>query len=142
MNHKSVLESICKQYKITLLYLFGSQSAAGSALLSGLPAIPSDPLTDLDVGVVTEDPLPQPPARAKLYAALYNELEELVRPFKLDLVFLEENHSVFQVEALKGRCLYAVSEEKKDEYEMNILRRAADFRPFLERYLEEALEEV
>jgi uncharacterized protein len=141
-NPSIALEKICRQYKIALLYLFGSQCEAGLALLSGQPAVPSDPLTDLDVGVVTADPLPPSPGRAKLYAALYNELEDLVRPFRLDLVFLEENHSVFQAEALKGRCLYAVSAEKQDEYEMNILRRAADFRPFLERYLEEALEEI
>jgi hypothetical protein len=35
-----------------------------------------------------------------------------------------------------------INEEKRDEYEMMILRRAADFRPFLETYLKEVLEEL
>lgn len=136
------LASICRRHGVSLLYLFGSQALAGAELLAGKKAQPSDSLTDLDLGAVTEDSLPSPPLRAKFYAALYNELEDLFKPFPLDLVLLEENHSVFQAEALKGICIYQMSAEKRDRYEMMILRRAADFRPFLEKYLRELLEEV
>lgn len=136
------LESICSKYGIALLYLFGSQAGAGMEILSGEQVAPDDPLTDLDVGVITKTPLPQPPWRARLFAALYNDLEDLFKPFRLDLVLLEETHSVFQAEALKGICIYRESEEKQDDYEMMILRRAADFRPFLKKFLQEVLEEV
>ncbi len=61
-------------------------------------------------------------------------------PFPLPLVFLEENHSVFQSETFRGECIYASSEQIRDNYEMNVLRRAADFKPFLEKFLQEALE--
>lgn len=102
----------------------------------------TDPLTDVDVGVVSRRPLPGPSERPRYYASVYNDLEELFRPLKLDLILLEENHSVFQFEAVKGVCVYQESQEKRDAYEMMILRRAADFRPFLEMYLREVLEEV
>ena len=139
-QHK--LTCLCHKYGIALIYLFGSQAQEGGKILAGEKVMIKDPLTDLDVGVVTEEPLPKLPQRLKFYAALYNDMEDLFKPFRLDLVLLEENHSVFQLEAIKGICVYQISGEKQDIYEMMILRRAADFRPFLEKYLQEILEEV
>ncbi|SFQ96971.1 hypothetical protein SAMN05660706_10294 [Desulfoscipio geothermicus DSM 3669] len=136
------LEYICHKNRVALVYLFGSQAQAGAKILAGEKIIIDDPLTDLDVGVVTEGPLPPPSQRYKFYAELYNEMEDIFKPLRLDLVLLEENHSVFQLEAIKGICVYQNSLEKRDDYEMMILRRAADFRPFLEKYLQEVLEEV
>ncbi|HOK20424.1 MAG TPA: nucleotidyltransferase domain-containing protein, partial [Thermosynergistes sp.] len=98
------LKGICADHDVILVYLFGSQAEAGFRLLEGRNEVPSDQLADLDVGVVTAKPLPPPGQRAKLYSDLYNELEEVFKPFRLDLVFLEEHHSVFQFEAIKGIC--------------------------------------
>lgn len=136
------LADLCRRHGIALVYLFGSQAQVGLKILQGEKVVINDPLTDLDVGVLTERPLGQPRKRSKFYAALYNDLEDLFKPLRLDLVLLEENHSVFQLEAIRGICVYQASQEKRDAYEMMILRRAADFRPFLERYLQEVLEEV
>lgn len=134
------LKEICRRYGVVLLYIFGSQQEAGLALLAGEKRVPPDQLTDIDVGVVIKDGLPPAYERAKLYARLYNELEDLFRPFRLDLVLLQENHSVFQAEAVaRGKCVYAESDELKDEYEMSVLRRAADFRWVLEKFYEEKL---
>ena len=65
-----------------------------------------------------------------------------MKPYPLDLIFLQESHSVFQVEELKGNiCIYSVSEEFKDNYEMMILTRAAELQICSgEIYIEEALE--
>jgi len=52
------------------------------------------------------------------------------------------SRSCFQFGAVKGVCVYQEGQEKRDAYEIMILRRAADFRPFLEMYLREVLEEV
>ena len=136
------IAATCRKHGVALLFLFGSQAREGFKFLSGEPVSPNDSLTDLDVGVVTEESLPPPLERSKFYAGLYNELEDILQPFDLDLVLLEENHSVFQAEAVKGICVFQVNEAKRDAYEMMVLRRAADFRPYLERYLREALEEV
>jgi len=140
MNKLERLEKICQKYNIALVYLFGSQKENALKILEDKDTFINDPLADIDVGVVFSDPLENVTERYKLYGDIYNELEELLRPYSLDLVFLEESHSVFQIEALKGICVYSASEELKDNYEMMILRRAADFKYVLEKYIEEALE--
>ncbi|MEW6082558.1 MAG: nucleotidyltransferase domain-containing protein [Bacillota bacterium] len=141
MNRLSDLGRVCRKHGVALVYLFGSQALEGSRLLAGEEVYLNDPMADLDMGVVMEKPLPLASQRLAFYAAVYNDLVELVKPFLLDLVFLEETHSVFQLEAIKGICVYQTCADKRSEYEMMVLRRAADFRPFLERYLDEALEE-
>jgi len=135
-----LIESICRKFNIALLYLFGSQKARAIQLLKEKNEIINDPLTDIDIGVVFKHSLPVGRLRLLLYSKLYNELEDVFLPYKLDLIFLEENHSVFQAEAVKGYCLYSSNAEIKDAYEEEILRRACDFKPFLEKYYEEILE--
>lgn len=135
-------EALCRKHGVALAYLFGSRAEAGYRFLRGGQVVAEDPLADLDVGVVTGGPLPPASERATFYALLHNDLADLFHPFHLDLVLLEENHSVFQLEAIKGICVYQVGEEEREAYELRILRRAADFRPFLEKYLQERLEEV
>lgn len=134
------LSTICRKYNISLLYLFGSQKESATRISHGLPVSISDPMTDIDVGVVFCDQIPIGLHRAKLYGRLYNELEDLFLPYKLDLVFLEENHSVFQAEALKGNCIYCKDIARKELYEEDILRRACDFAPYLQIYYREFLE--
>ena len=122
------LITICRKYNIALLYLFGSQQKTGLDLLKGEDVSVNDPLTDIDIGVVFIKELPSPYERAKLYALVYNDFTDLFLLFRLDLCFLQENHSVFQLEAVaRGICIYAVNEIFQEEYEMSILRRAADF---------------
>lgn len=91
---------------------------------------------------MTVRPLPGVADRPSFYAALFNDLEDLFRPLRLDLSLLEENHSVFQVEAVKGTCVYQVSEGFRERYEMIVLRRAADFLPVLRRFHREVIAEV
>lgn len=136
------LHAIASKYNIGLIYIFGSQVQTAKDLLDGIKKNPADRLTDIDIGLVFLKELPGPKERIKLYSSIYNELEDLIAPFPLDLVFLQETHSVFQARAICGECIYCVSKEYKEEYEDGILRRAADFRPFLELYLDELLEEV
>jgi hypothetical protein len=99
-----------------------------------------DPLADIDVGIVFSQDIESIPDRHKVYSNIYNDFEDLFLPYHLDLVFLQECHSVFQSEALLGICVYSISEEFKDEYEMMVLRRAADFKYVLDKYAEDALE--
>ncbi len=140
MNKLERLKKICQKYNIALAYLFGSQKENALRILEDKDVSINDPLADIDVGIVFSYDIENVKERYKLYGDIYNELEELFKPYPLDLVFLQESHSVFQVEALKGICIYSVSEEFKDNYEMMILRRAADFKYVLEKYIEEALE--
>lgn len=139
---KNQLEKICREYSIALLYLFGSQAEKGLEVLSGNSVEPLDTLADLDLGVVFDSKLQSPEQIPKLYSDLYNHLEDIFKPFRLDLVFLQEQHSVFQSEVVLGICIYYESQSYREDFEENIMRRAADFKPFLEKFYQERLEEL
>lgn len=134
------LREISQKYNIALVYLFGSQKESSVKILNGEKVDINDPLADIDVGIVFSQDIESIPERHKVYSNIYNDLEDLFLPYHLDLVFLQECHSVFQTEALLGICVYSISEEFKDEYEMMVLRRSADFKYVLDKYSEEALE--
>jgi len=142
MKKKEIISNISLKYNIGLIYIFGSQIETGLDLLNEIPREFTDPLTDIDIGVVFKTGLPGLSERYTLYSSIYNQLEDVFAPYPLDLVFLDETHSVFQGNAICGQCIYYCSMEFKESYEEKILMRAADFRPFLERYLDEVLEEA
>ncbi len=131
-----------EKHGIALIYLFGSRVEVAGEILNGVSHLFDDPLADIDVGIVFKEGLPPENKRVFLYSDIFNDLEEFFSPYLLDLVFLEETHSVFQSEAICGSCIYYCSEDFREDYEEDILRRAADFRPFLDKYYEELLEEV
>jgi predicted nucleotidyltransferase len=142
MDKLKLINYIAENNNIALVYIFGSRVITGLDLLKGVRRKNNDPLADIDIGVVFKSGLPSPRKRPELYTSIYNQMEDLFIPFPVDLVFLQETHSVFQANAICGRCIYYFSLDFKETYEENVLRRAADFRPFLERYLDEMLEEV
>ncbi len=142
MEKLKLINNIAEKNDIALIYIFGSRVKTGINILRGVRRKNDDPLADIDIGVVFRSGLPSPRKRPEVYSSIYNQLEDLFVPFPVDLVFLQETHSVFQANAICGRCVYYHSRDFKETYEENVLRRAADFRPFLERYLDEMLEEV
>jgi predicted nucleotidyltransferase len=140
------MEGRCAQLKhifqsngVALAYLFGSMAAASHRFLTDGQLDTSDRLADVDLGVVfgAREILTDPALRGKRYSDLFNDLTEVFPEDRLDLVLLQETHSVFQAQAMMGFCIYAISPVFKAAYEERILARAADFRPFLERYYEE-----
>ncbi|MFZ5651663.1 MAG: nucleotidyltransferase domain-containing protein [Bacillota bacterium] len=141
MEKLKLINDIAVKNDIALVYIFGSRVKTGLDILKGVPKKNDDPLADIGIGVVFSSGLPSPGRRPERYSSIYNQLEELFAPFPVDLVFLQETHSVFQANAVCGHCIYSLSLDIKENYEENVLRRAADFRPFLERYLDEMLED-
>ncbi|MGI6632358.1 MAG: nucleotidyltransferase domain-containing protein [Bacillota bacterium] len=135
------LAEIARSFNLKLVYLFGSQSHLGARYLHGEDPHLSDPLADLDIGVVLMKDDMSPLERSDLYAALSAELQELFGPFTVDLVLLEETHSVLQSEAVCGECVYSADENLREAYEERVLARAADFKPFLDLFYRERLEE-
>jgi hypothetical protein len=127
---------------LSLVYLFGSQVEVGLAILRGESPPVIDALADIDVGAVFRGELPPPSTRAEVFADMYGEMADIFSPHSLDLCFLQENHSVFQCSIFNGVNIYAIDDQTPLDYEEDIVRRAADFRPVLERYLDEILEEV
>ncbi len=136
-------QRVCREHGLALVYLFGSQAANALRMLHDEEVELRDPLADIDIGVVTVRPLPSDArGRLEMYTSLYSDLADFFAPYAVDLVLLEEHHSVFQAEALAGICVFEASPAFRDRYEMSILRRAADFKPFLDRFHQEVLEEV
>jgi len=142
MDKLDRFKEVCVTNGIILAYLFGSQAETGYKVLRGEKMLQNDPLADLDLGIVLNDKNRLNNSIYKLYTALYNYFDELFLPLRLDLVFLQETHSVFQFECIKGICIYQVNQKTRDEYEHNVLAKAADFRWVLDQYYRERLEDL
>lgn len=140
MNKYRRLSEICDKYDIGLVYLFGSQKEKALEILEEKEVSIDDPLADIDIGLVFIEDIDKIPQRYKLYSEIYNEIEDLFKPYPLDLIFLQEHHSIFQLEAIEGICIYYISEDFKDNYELMVLRRAADFKYDLDKFTQEVLE--
>ncbi len=135
------LRSICEKKNIALLYLFGSQEKRALQILNGSQFEGKrDPMGDIDVGVVFSFDLNVIQKRYILYSQVFNELEDLFQEEKLDLVFLQECNAILQFEAIKGSCIYFKSEELREHFEMNVLRRLPDFKYLMSLYEKEFLE--
>lgn len=139
-NIQSKLCILCAKRDIKLAYLFGSCALKAYNFVAGKAIELTDPLADIDIGLVFTKPLPPADSRYILYAKIQNDFADIFSPLPVDVSFLEENHSVFQVEAIKGYCIYAMNDEVRFNYEESVLRRAADFRPVLDLFLRESIE--
>ncbi len=117
------LEKICKQYNISLCYLFGSQQQIGKALLGGNTVEHNDFESDIDFAVLFHSP---PVNSLESYATLSMELQDLVSPFKADLLFLHEVDHLIQLEAIKGISVYSVNNTYREAYEEKIMKFASD----------------
>lgn len=140
-DRRRELANIFHRHDVALAYLFGSMAEPARSFLTSGRLDVTDALADIDLGVVFEDRgfLTEPGLRRQRYSVLFNALTDIFPEDRLDLVFLQETHSVFQARAMAGHCVHAVSPAFKAAYEERILARAADFRPFLERYYAERL---
>jgi predicted nucleotidyltransferase len=117
------ITEICEKYKVALCYIFGSQKEIGMALLNGEHVEMTDTESDLDFAVLFEAP---PLNNLEIYACLSVDLQDLVSPFKTDLLFLHEVDHLIQLEAVKGINVYSKDQENKEAYEEKVMMFAAD----------------
>ena len=117
------IEKICKKYNVALCYLFGSQQSVGMAILEGKQFEMEDHEADIDFAVLFKKPLKN---TLETYARLSLDLQEIISPFRVDLLFLHEVDHLIQLEAIKGINLYSVDEKFREDYEENVMMFAAD----------------
>jgi len=117
------IEEICIRYNIALCYLFGSQKNVGDAILEGKQIELVDTESDIDFAVLFMIP---PENTLETYAYLSLEFQELISPFRADLLFLHEVDHLIQLEVIKGINIYSVAEEFKDAYEEKVMMFASD----------------
>lgn len=114
------------------MYLFGSRADEGLARLAGAEV--SGAGSDLDVGVLFADRTFDHRRLADLQVAL----EDRFAPSRVDLVPLQRVDALFQFKAIDGHRVVAVDSHAADEYELVVMRRAAELAPIeaaLERQL-------
>lgn len=118
-----LLRSICEKYNISLCYLFGSQQEAGKARIEGQTTAPSDHESDIDIAVLFKV---HPENPIYTYARLSLDLQEIMSPLDVDLVFLHEVDHIIQLYAIQGINIYSENDEIRDDYEHRVMALAAD----------------
>jgi predicted nucleotidyltransferase len=117
------IREICAKYHVALCYLFGSQQECGRAILQGKRVEVPDAESDIDFGVLFVT-MPADPLRT--YAHLSLELQDIVSPYRADLLYLHEVDHLIQLEVIRGLCIYALNEELREAYEEKVIMMAAD----------------
>src|SRR4030067_3426456 len=117
------IDKICKKYNITLCYLFGSRQNEGKAVLYGEKLEIVDTESDIDFAVLFMKP---PKNALETYASLSIDFQELVSPFRADLLFLHEVDHLIQLEVIRGINIYSIENELREEYEEKVMMFASD----------------
>lgn len=127
MNKKFVLEQICKQFNINIIYVFGSRAHEILTWLRANDTLNPEIHSDIDVGITTTKRL-----SIKQKVALTIALEDFFNVHRVDLVIIPQADPFLAANIIRGERLYAVDNYLADEYDLYILRRAGDLIP-LER---------
>lgn len=132
MERQDQLRRACEDFRVLAAYLFGSRADDGLGLLRGKAV--SRRGSDLDVGVV----FPALDLRDWRLAELQVVLEDVFSPLRVDLVPLQRVDALFQWNAIDGHRVAATDVTRADEYELVVMRRAAELLP-IQRCLEEEM---
>ena len=124
--NRATLDALSRSFGLHILYAFGSRGREALAWLDGEGGL-SPGSSDLDIGVKPAQPLS---ARRKVELAV--ALEDLFDVGRVDLVVLPEADPFLAVNVIRGERLFADDAYLADEYDLYVLRRAADLLP-LER---------
>jgi len=133
------IERICKKYNVALCYLFGSQKEEGKALLEGKQVGLKDAESDIDFAVLFKIP---PQNSLEVYAALSLDLQDLVSPFRADLLFLHEVDHIIKLEVIKGINVYSLNEGYRETYEERVMMFASDELEIFKRNESDLLEAI
>jgi predicted nucleotidyltransferase len=123
------LAQLCRQFKIEILYAFGSRAQEIKEWLTETYSRPPTGPSDVDMGVKV---VPETTLSVHEKVRLALALEDLLEVTRVDLVCLSDADPFVAANIVRGARLYARDSYQADEYELYILRRAGDLAP-LER---------
>ena len=120
-QRRAVLEAICREHGVAILYSFGSRAREALAWQDDPEAVLAPGPSDVDVGV-------KPATRFnwKKEVALAQALEDLMAVPRVDLVNLDSANPFLAAEIVHGERLYAEDEYAADNYDLYILRQEGD----------------
>jgi hypothetical protein len=121
------LADLCKKYRLSAIYAFGSRAAEAVAFLNGEAASSRSAFSDMDFGV-----LPRDGVKMELHekVKLTGNLEDLFAVGRADLILLPEADPFLATNIIRGERIFCVDTDAVDDYELYILRRAGDLIPF------------
>ena len=130
---KRRIDALAADFGLRLLYAFGSRAQEALALVKGKKRRLAAGPADLDIGIMPEKQLT---VREKVKIA--QSLESVFGVPRVDLVVLPDAPAFLALEIVGGELLYAADETDEAEYQLYVMRRAADVYPF-ERIRREAV---
>lgn len=121
------LSSICRRYGIDSLYVFGSRASEVAQVVHKGQSLTDSTGSDVDIGVLPcQGGSLDPRAKVRLMA----ELEDVFGAGRVDLVSLTDAPPFLALEIVRGELLYDADPDRTAEYELLVLRRAADLAPY------------
>jgi predicted nucleotidyltransferase len=121
---KEKIEQIAAKYG-QIIYAFGSRAKEALEVVEGRIASLSSTPSDLDIGVKPERHLT---VEEKVEIAIF--FEDLFDLPRVDVVVLPEAPVSLAVEIVTGEILYARDSTYEAEYQLYIMRMAADLLPY------------
>lgn len=124
-NIKEQIHLIASRYRLQIIYAFGSRAKEALEMVEGrIKRLPRG-TSDLDIGVKPSKPLT---IEEKVRLAIL--LEDLFDVHRVDLVVLPEAPISLASRIVTGEILYAENPTYEAEYQLYILRQAADIAPY------------
>jgi len=118
------IQKLASRYQIQIIYAFGSRAKEALAIMEGeVPSFSAGP-SDLDLGIKTPKPLN---VEEKVKIAIF--FEDLFHLPRVDLVVIPEVPVLLALEIVTGEILYVQDPTYEAEYQLYIMKRAADLLP-------------
>jgi predicted nucleotidyltransferase len=122
---KEQIKDIASQYGLQIIYAFGSRAKEALDMVEGRIEQVSSKPSDLDIGVKPEKPLT---VEEKVKIAIL--FEDLFDVSRVDLIVLPEAPVFLALEIVTGEVLYRQDSTYEAEYQLYIMRVAADLLPY------------
>jgi len=123
---ESQLASLAGEYRLEVMYAFGSRSKEIARRLQGAES-PPESQSDVDIGV---QPFRGEHLTARDRVRITLALEELLDLPRVDLVIVPEADPFLAAEVVRGELLWAADLDAEAETQLHYLRRAGDLAPF------------
>jgi hypothetical protein len=116
---------LANRYHLQLIYAFGSRAKEAHSLVQGKKVARLTTSSDLDIGLKPERPLS---VEEKVKIAVF--FEDLFQVARVDVVSLPEAPVMLALEIVEGELLFAKDDRYEAEYQLYIMRLAAELAPY------------
>ena len=119
------IKRLAGRYNLQLIYAFGSRAKEALYFTHGKKSALQASSSDLDIGLKSGRPLS---VEEKVKIAVF--FEDLFGVPRVDVVMLPEAPVMLALEIVQGELLFAEDDRYEAEYQLYVMRRAAELAPF------------